>query len=209
MDVVVEPRGGLLRRRRRQAHLSILAIASPQRHASDDPRVVETRSTSQRVRRRPTRRLGARRHGKDDLPPRPRCAACVVQPSCATATHQAAGPSTRHRQENAGTDYRAGAEGAAGTDRRARRAARATGAADRSALRTAAGHRKCLADDDFQIIQSRPITTLFRFRELATPGTTSTSLSAIASGSTPTTYMPRVDWRCQCTAHMTLGLAAG
>ena len=56
---------------------------------------------------------------------------------------------------------RAGAAGAAGADRRAGRAARAAGPADRGALRPPQDIEWCLVDDGFQVVQSRPITTLF------------------------------------------------
>ena len=61
-------------------------------------------------------------------------------------------------RRDAGTGDRAGAAGAASADGCAGRAARAAGPADRSALRRPQDIEWCLVDDDFQIVQSRPIT---------------------------------------------------
>ena len=71
------------------------------------------------------------------------------------AIHRLAG------RRDAGTGDRARATGAASADGCAGRAARAAGPADRSALRPSQDIEWCLVDDDFQIVQSRPITTLF------------------------------------------------
>ena len=80
--------------------------------------------------------------------------------------HRAVGTKQRRRRRLAGgrhaaTGDRAGAAAAAGPDRRTGRAAGAAGPADRGALRPPQDIEWCLADDDFQIVQSRPITTLF------------------------------------------------
>ena len=75
--------------------------------------------------------------------------------------HQAARHPRLACRRHAGTGGRAGASGAAGADGCAGRAARAAGPADRSALRPPQDIEWCLVDDGFQIVQSRPITTLF------------------------------------------------
>ena len=79
--------------------------------------------------------------------------------------HQAARHPCPAGRRDAGTGDRPGAAGAAGADGCAGRAARAAGPADRSALRPPQDIEWCLVDDDFQIVQSRPITTLFPIPE--------------------------------------------